>query len=77
VLGSKIYVYKYLKISILKNKLPSGFTRHGILNKEPTAWIDEVRPVSTCIPPFLLGNMPAQPHSVPTPKSMFAVYKNE
>jgi hypothetical protein len=49
----------------------SGFAGKGVLNKDPTIWLDGARPVNTCIPPFFPGNVPAEPHSNRTPKNTF------
>jgi len=40
----------------------------GGQNKDPTVWLDGARPANTCISPSFLGNVPAQLHSLPTPK---------
>jgi len=32
----------------------------GVLKKDTTVWLDGARPVNTCIPPFILGNVPVQ-----------------
>ncbi len=32
----------------------------GVLKKDTTVWLDGARPVNTCIPPSILGNVPVQ-----------------
>jgi hypothetical protein len=32
----------------------------GAVNKDPTGWLDRARHANTSIPPFFLGNEPAQ-----------------
>ncbi len=47
----------------LKNKFSTiifaGFAGHWVLNKAPTAWLDEARPSNACIPPSFPWNTPA------------------
>ncbi len=47
MLSSKLYVCKYIKISYY-NYL-AGFPGQGVLNKDPTAWLDRARPANTPI----------------------------
>jgi hypothetical protein len=51
---------------------PAGFASQGVLNKDPTVWLDAARLANTCIPPFFLENVSAQPHSILPPKNTFA-----
>jgi len=33
--------------------VPAGFASQGVLNKDPTVWLDVARPTNICIPSFL------------------------
>ena len=48
----------------------------GILDKDPTFYLDRARPVNTYIPPTFLGKVPSQPCSIPNPKICLQVQKN-
>jgi hypothetical protein len=52
------------------------FASQGVLNKDPTIWLDGVRPAHTCIPPFFHRNAPVQLHDIPIHKNTFASIKN-
>ena len=76
---------KKLRVFSIELKLPNSlfcqifladFASQGVLNQDPTVWLDGARPANTFIPPSVLGNMPTQLSSVPTPKSTFASIKN-
>ncbi len=47
----------------------------GVLNKDPTIWLDGARPANTCIPPSFPGNVPVQPSGAPTKKYVWEYMK--
>jgi hypothetical protein len=53
-LASNIFVVrKMLKLYILDiqyGNFLADFTSQGVLNKDPSVWLDGARPVNTCIP---------------------------
>jgi hypothetical protein len=50
----------------------AGFASQGVLNKDPTVWLDEAGPANTCIPPPSQGTHLKSYVRIPTPKSIFA-----
>jgi hypothetical protein len=46
----------------------TGFAGQGVLNMDPTVWLDGVRPANTCIPPSFWGNASTQLCRVHTKK---------
>jgi hypothetical protein len=69
-------VEKYILLIYDLATFLAGLASKGVLNKDPTVWLDGARPANTCITPSFLGNAPAQLCSVPTPKNTFASIKN-
>jgi hypothetical protein len=61
------YICKYIKSAKLElcSDLFSGqLCQPGVLNEDPTVWLDATKPADVCIPPSFLGCA----HGVPTPK---------
>jgi hypothetical protein len=54
------------------NIFRDSFAGKGVLHNDPTVYLYGARPAKTYNPPSLLGNVPVQPPSVLSNKSMFA-----
>jgi hypothetical protein len=52
-----------------------GFASQEVLYKGHIVLVDGARPANTCIPPSLVGNMPARQCGVLTPKGAFGSIK--
>jgi hypothetical protein len=79
-LASIIFVVQKIPKSIHHNHMTKHFfpawpVKPGVLNKDPTVWLNGVRPANTFILPSYLEKMPAQLHGTPTPKYTFASIK--
>jgi hypothetical protein len=59
--------------SILQGLLSS----QGVLNKDPTIWLDRARPANTYVPPFFLGTCRFSLVAYPPPKIHLQVYNIE
>ncbi len=76
-----IFLYFYIKVSSLNSLFVkiflASFPSKGILNMDPTVWLDGARHANTCIPPSFPRNAPAQQCSLLNPpKNTFASIKN-
>ncbi len=68
-------VEKIAKSHIITIRFSKFSGKQGVLNKDPTVWLDGAGPSTHPYPTLHPGNMPAVPNGIPTPKNMFASMK--
>ncbi len=70
---AKLFVNNSKNSKISKHNLCSGkscksaLLARGVLDKDPTIWLDGARLADTCIPPSFPGNAHELPHGIPHP----------
>jgi hypothetical protein len=72
IVVESIFMLKWIYQTHFRLIFSCQLCRPGVINKDPSVWLDAARPANTSFPPSFPGNTPVQPRSILTPQNTYA-----